>query len=487
MVAALLVTSDLFGVDFALNLDFTDALALSGILSLSSLGLVTKVLADSGHLKKPIGLEIFTLVIIAELIVLLLIGFAIGERQHEPSLSGVLIVLVHIAVFIVVAWVLSAKVLPSAILFSERYFQVPELAFGLINGGLFLMVVGAEHMELHGTIGALLFGVALAGMPRRVYREIMPGMRSAAEGLFVPLFFAAAGLHLDLSFMSLPLTTIAALTLIPFLGKFAGAFIGAYVARLDKPYAKATGLMAKGVSEIALLLVLLKAGVIGQDVFSLLVLVMFGYILLMPPAITFAVARATETHHPTLPDAVPPSYARHALDDMLVRHILDRSRTYAGSTLSVSEFVEHWTVPNQLDYVVVDDGAVAGVVSLARLRLFPQESWPDTPLGQVLHKDPPRVTPEERLEDALKLMAHSSMSVIPVVEGSSGSFLGAVTKYDVLDMVTLVEEIADELEQRRESGDYVLDRLVLLDEAAGELKHGSRSEEKKKGQEENKR
>ena len=58
----MLVTSDLAGFSFALGLHFDEALALAGILSLSSLGLVAKVLADSGHLKEPIGLKIFTIV-----------------------------------------------------------------------------------------------------------------------------------------------------------------------------------------------------------------------------------------------------------------------------------------------------------------------------------------------------------------------------------------------------------------------------------------
>ena len=53
----------------------------------------------------------------------------------------------------------------------------------------------------------------------------MPGMRSASEGLFVPLFFASAGLHFDLSFTNLPATTATALVLVPLAGKFAGAFV----------------------------------------------------------------------------------------------------------------------------------------------------------------------------------------------------------------------------------------------------------------------
>ena len=294
MFAAMVVTSDLFKVNFALKLHFKDALALAGILSMSSLGLVAKVLADKGYLKEPLGLEIFTTVIIAELITLLIVGFSIGEhtigaRDHLMGAVSVVFLLAEVAAFAVVGWILAARVMPPTILFLKRIFNVPELSFGLLMGGLFLMVVVAEEIGLHGSLGALLFGAALSGLPRQVYNDVMPGIRSAGEGLFVPLFFASAGLRLDLSFVSLPLATILAVLMIPAVGKFAGALIGAYVARLDKPYAQAAGLMAKGVAEIALLLVLLENGVIGQDVFSLVVLAMFGYIVLMPQAISAAV------------------------------------------------------------------------------------------------------------------------------------------------------------------------------------------------------
>ena len=65
LLLTLSVTSDIF-FDFGLGLDFTEALALSGIFSLSSLGLVSKVLADEGHLRKPIGIQIFVTVLIAD-------------------------------------------------------------------------------------------------------------------------------------------------------------------------------------------------------------------------------------------------------------------------------------------------------------------------------------------------------------------------------------------------------------------------------------
>ena len=235
ILVSLIVTSDLLPVDFALRLPFDKALCLAGILSLSSLGVVAKVLADKGLLKELIGLRIFTVVIIAEVSSLLVVGVTIGEHEHGLGGAGLFVLLPAIVGFAVITWFISAKLLPQAIALLERLLNVPELSFGLLLGGLFLVVVGAEEIGLHGSLGALLFGASLAGLPNRMRRDIMPGMRSIAEGLFVPLFFASAGLHLDFSFASLSAMTIAALVLIPMLGKLAGAFIGIYVARLDTP------------------------------------------------------------------------------------------------------------------------------------------------------------------------------------------------------------------------------------------------------------
>ncbi len=446
LFTALVFTSNLFNISFALNLDFSEGLALAGILSLTSLGLVAKVLSDKDHFKEPIGLEIFTTVIIAELLALLVVGFSIGEHEHELSVASVLYLLVQMTIFALLAWFLSTRLLPPVIIFLQRFLNVPELSFGLLIGGLFLMVVGAEKIHLHGSIGALLFGAALSSLPRQVHEDVLPGLRSAAEGLFVPLFFASAGLHLDLSFTTLPIATMVALIVFPLLGKFAGAFIGSYIARLDNPFAQSTGLMAKGVAEIALLHVLLEAEVIGQDIFSLFVLLMFGYIILMPPAIDFAITKARKTHRPKPPNTVPLSFARHALKDITVNHVMDRTRDYPNSTLTIKHFIDSWTVPNQQDYLVVDKGTVEGVVSISRLKSLKLRT--DIHLRNVLHTDLPQAHPGEPIEDVLARMTNHSLSVIPVIDRDSGEFLGSVTSENVLELAVLMGEIAEELENR---------------------------------------
>ncbi len=423
-------------VDLGIELTFTEALALAGILSMTSLGVVAKVLSDEGRLREPVGLQIFTVVVIAELLTLLLIGFSIGEHTHELSAAGVALLLAKIAAFAGLAWVLSSRVLPPVVGLLQRVLRVPQLSLGLLLGVLFLMVDAAELMGLHGTLGALLFGASLSGLTYQVRAEMMPGLRSVAEGFFVPLFFASAGLYFSFAFVTMPWWVMLALAFIPFLGNFMGAFLGAFLSRLKAPYAVASGLMGKGVAEIALLLVLRESGIINEAVFSFLVMVMFCYILLMPSVISFAAARAGRSQTATAtPDDIPRGIIRFVLHDIRVDDILDRLRPHPETSMTMRDFATIWATPNQHDYVVVDEDSVPGVVSIGMFRYVPEDAWARTSLGQLVRSEPPVAWLDEHVEDVLQRMVENHVTAMPVVERDTGEFVGALTSNDILELV----------------------------------------------------
>ena len=277
-------------------------------------------------------------------------------------------------------------------------------------------------------------------LPYQVRRDIMPGMRSTAEGFFVPLFFASAGLHLSLDFLNLPPETILALILVPLAGKFAAAFISAYITRLEAPFAIAAGLMAKGVAEIALLLLLFHTGAIDKGVFSLLVLAMFGYILLTPMGISYALRRLKHSEAVAPQGQIPPSLDRFALQGFRVKDILDRSRSYPDQSLTVKAFAEHWLVPEQYDYVVVEHGKLAGIVSLGMLRYLPRSEWERTPLSRVMRQNTPHASSDDFVEDALQRMTENSLTVLPVADKETGEFIGSISSHEVLEMVILTAQ-----------------------------------------------
>ena len=141
LLVSLAVTTDTF-FDLGLDLDFTQALGLAGVLSLSSLGVAAKVLIDEGRLKEPVGVQIFTAVIIAELIALFVVGFAISEhfyaggQGHTLDLLSVSTIIAQIIGFTIATWFVSTKVLPKVIVLLHHFLQVPPTLFRFALEGI---------------------------------------------------------------------------------------------------------------------------------------------------------------------------------------------------------------------------------------------------------------------------------------------------------------------------------------------------------------
>lgn len=436
MGLSFLVISDRV-VDLGLGLSDRAALAVTTVLSLSGLGIVAKVLADEGRLREPLGIRIFSTVLIIELLGLPLVGFTLNGTGDELDATGTLILVAQIVGFAMIAYLVSSRVLPPLFVMLKRSLRVAQLLFGLVLGGLFLTVVAAEEMNLHGSLGALLFGASLSGLPFQVRRDIVPSMRSLAHGLFVPLFFASGGLQLSFSFSDVPPGAITALVLVPVLGKIAGPLLGALVTRMPHPGIVSAGLLGKGITEIALLLALVEAGLIGRELFSLLMLIMFAYLVGSPPLIGFAIRRAKiqEPKEPSGP--LPPSMERFALMDIKVEEILDRFRAFPEPEISVREFAERWVGPNQHDYVVASDGKLAGLVSVSMLRYLPKAAWSKTPLAEVVRRATPTARPGEHVEDVLDRMQKLGLSALPVVDGDADRLVGSVTSQEIHELITM--------------------------------------------------
>ena len=100
---------------------------------------------------------------------------------------------------------------------------------------------------------------------------------------------------------------------------------------------------------------------------------------------------------------------------------------------------------------MVDRGEVVGMVSLPRLQAMSSRLRANLSLGSVLRTDLPQAQPDEPIEDVLKRLTDHSLSVIPITDGDTGVFLGSVTSENVLELTILMDEIAEELEQRGEN------------------------------------
>ena len=137
---------------------------------------------------------------------------------------------------------------------------------------------------------------------------------------------------------------------------------------------------------------------------------------------------------------VPPLLVRFILEDVRVQDVLDRSRTYPEKSLTVKAFAETWLLPEQHDYVVVDKGKLAGIVSLSMLRYLPRSVWEGTSLSSVLRLNTPIAFGDELVEDALQRMTENALSVLPVADRVSGELIGSISSHEVLDMLVVTAQ-----------------------------------------------
>ncbi len=127
---------------------------------------------------------------------------------------------------------------------------------------------------VHTVLGAFIAGV-LVGESPILTRQTDERLRGLISSLFLPVFFGLAGLSADLTVLKDPsvLGLTAALVLIASIGKFGGAFVGGALGGLTRQesYALASGMNARGSTEVIIATIGLSMGVLSQTMFSMIV------------------------------------------------------------------------------------------------------------------------------------------------------------------------------------------------------------------------
>ncbi|MGY4260578.1 nucleotide-binding universal stress UspA family protein [Bradyrhizobium sp. USDA 4516] len=156
------------------------------------------------------------------------------------------------------------------------------------------MAMITHLIGVHTVLGAFIAGV-LVGESPILTRQIDERLRGLISSLFMPVFFGLAGLSADLTVLKDPsvLGLTAALVLIASIGKFGGAFVGGALGGLTRQesYALASGMNARGSTEVIIATIGLSMGVLSQTMFSMIVTMAILTTMAMPPMLRSALAR----------------------------------------------------------------------------------------------------------------------------------------------------------------------------------------------------
>src|SRR6185437_4726169 len=176
-----------------------------------------------------------------------------------------------------------------------------------------LLLAGAatQALGLEAILGTFLCGL-LIGSIGMGELELLAPLRTLVLAVLAPVFFATAGLRVDLTKLARPVVLVSALVVlaVAIVGKFAGAYLGARLSRCDRwtGVALGAGLNARGVVEVVVAMVGLRVGILNTASYTVIVLLAVVTSLMAPPLLRFAVARTADS------EPAPPGRLRPATD-----------------------------------------------------------------------------------------------------------------------------------------------------------------------------
>jgi Kef-type K+ transport system membrane component KefB len=273
------------------------ALFLGVALCVSALPVIAKILTELGFLHRDVGQLTIIAAGVDDVVGWLLLSIVAamattGVRAGTVATSvAVLVGIVLVAVFVLrpaVKFVLG-RLVPA----EERG---PTLAV------LAVLVVGCaaatQALKMEALLGAFLCGIVISSTGA-VHPRHLATLQTIVLSVLAPVFFATAGLRMDLTVLRHPAVAACAVVVIlaAVVGKFAGAFLGAMLVRLDRWRALAlgAGLNARGVVQIVVASVGLRAGVLNTASYTVVVLVAITTSAMAPPLLRLALGRIDTT------------------------------------------------------------------------------------------------------------------------------------------------------------------------------------------------
>ncbi len=243
--------------------------------AISSLPVAARVLGDLGLIQRPFAQLALGVATVNDIVGWLLLGVVVSVVDTGTFSMGPLITAV----------VVVALVCGVVLRFGPRLLDVAASAVRDRDGGpaaeasvavLAVVAVGTitHAVGIEAVIGAFVAGVALGGS-RLGSSEGFRAVETATNAIFAPLFFAVAGLRVDLSELaswSVAGWTVA-VTSAAIAAKVFGAYIGARAGRLAPRESLAVGftLNARGALEIVVATVGLTLGIIEATAYTIIV------------------------------------------------------------------------------------------------------------------------------------------------------------------------------------------------------------------------
>jgi Kef-type K+ transport system membrane component KefB/nucleotide-binding universal stress UspA family protein len=270
-------------------------LFLGTALSISSVKIVALVVRDLGFVRRTVGQVIIASAILDDTIGWLIIAVILGlTLRGAIDVTAVTTSVIGTIVFLAVSFTVGRR-----LIFKIMRWANDNLRSEMSNVTILIVVTGlmallTDAIGVHLVLGAFVAGVLIGQSPMLTSR-VETQLRGLIVGLFMPVFFALAGLSTDLAALGRRefLLLTAGLILLASVGKFLGAFLGGRIGGLTyaESFAVGCGMNARGSTEIIVASIGLSMGALNERLYTAIVAMAVVTTMVMPPMLRWALAR----------------------------------------------------------------------------------------------------------------------------------------------------------------------------------------------------
>lgn len=273
------------------------ALFLGVAMSVTAIPVIAKTLSDMGLLHRNIGQLTLAAGAVDDTCGWLMLAVVTAAATTGAHGSDIALSAGRVAGFTAVV-ILAGR--PAARLFLRTAGR--SGSDGLVAAGTAVVILlgagAAAALGLEPVSGAFAAG-AVMGMSGELAAARLARLRETVNFVLAPVFFATAGLRVDLWSLGTPagVLTVVLLLAVAVAGKFGGAYGGAKAAGLNRWEALAlgAGMNSRGVVQLVMATVGLRLGILTSTTYTFVVIIALATSVMAVPVLRLAMSRVEYT------------------------------------------------------------------------------------------------------------------------------------------------------------------------------------------------
>lgn len=275
---------------------FIFSLFIATAMSVSAIPVIAKVLIDLNLLRRDIGQITIAAGMIDDTVAWIILSFVLGLIQiGSVTISDSVYAIVKVLLFVSLSFFIGRVLAKELTQFVQDKIQSRYKIITLIFIFILLFSAIAQAIHLEAVFGAFIAGIVFSQVSS-LPKDALVRIESITFGVFAPIFFASAGLKVDIkALLNIDLALLALiLIVVATLSKIVGAYLGArFLAGIDHWTALSfgAGLNARGAIQIIIATIGLSFNVITPEIFSVIILMAVVTSILSPILLKFTLGK----------------------------------------------------------------------------------------------------------------------------------------------------------------------------------------------------